>query len=143
MNRLNFMLGHWKGTGWTIGAGGVRQDFDQTEVVTKKVQGTVMTVEGEGHDPADAHRIVDSALAVVNYNDATSQYRWEAFSQGFVTDSTPVVGDHTFQWSLVETAVTIRYSLTFTNTAWHEIGEVTTDGGQTWHQNFQMDLCRS
>jgi hypothetical protein len=39
--------------------------------------------------------------------------------------------------------VTIRYSLTFTNTAWHEIGEVTTDGGQTWHQNFQMDLCRS
>jgi hypothetical protein len=143
MNRLNFMLGRWKGSGWIIGVGGVRQDFDQTEVVTKKVQGTVMTVDGEGRDPADAHRIVDSALAVVNYNDTTQQFRWEAFSQGFVTDTTAVVGDHTFQWSLVETAVTIRYSLTFTNTAWHEIGEVTTDGGQTWHQNFQMDLCRS
>jgi hypothetical protein len=30
----------------------------------------------------------------------------------------------------------------FTATTWHEIGEVTTDGGQTWDQNFQMDLRR-
>jgi hypothetical protein len=142
LNKLNFMVGHWRGSGWIIGAGGVRQNFDQTEKVTKKVQGTVLTVDGEGTDPADPSRVVDSALAVVNYNDTTQQYRWEAFSQGFVTETAPVVGDHTFQWSLVETGVTIRYSLTFTSTTWHEIGEVTTDGGQTWHQNFQMDLCR-
>ena len=54
----------------------------------------------------------------------------------------PVVGDNTFQWNLVETGVTIRCTPQFTHTAWHEIGEITLNGGQTWHQNFQMDVHR-
>ena len=142
MNRLNFMVGLWKGSGWNLAPDGTKQTFNQTETVTKKVGGTITTVDGEGRDPADPHRVVDSALAVINFNDATDQYRWEAFSQGYVTEVVPVVGDNTFQWSLVETGVTIRYSLTFTHSTWPEVGEVTVDGGQTWHQNFQMDLRR-
>ena len=143
MNGLNFMVGRWPGSGWNLAPDGTRENFDQTETVTKKVTGTIITVDGEGRDPADPHRIVDSALAVINFDDTSNQYRWEAFSQGFVTEVAPVVGDNTFQWSLVETGVTIRYSLTFTRSTWHEIGEVTVDGGQTWHQNFQMDLRRA
>jgi hypothetical protein len=142
MDRLSFMVGWWAGTGWTITRTGTRQDFVQTEKVRRQVQGQVITVEGEGRDKADVTRVVDSALAVVNFNDVTGQYRWEAFSQGFVTTTVPTVGTDTFQWSLVTPSVTIRYSLTFTATTWHEIGEVSADGGQTWQQNFQMDLHR-
>jgi hypothetical protein len=142
MQRLNFMVGFWAGSGWNLTQTGVRQDFRQTEHVKYQVSGLAISVEGEGRDPADLRRVVDSALAVINFNDVTNQYRWEAFSQGFITVATPVVGDHTFQWSLVTGGPTIRYSLQFTATTWHEIGEVSTDGGQTWHQNFQMDLYR-
>lgn len=142
MQRLTFMVGFWAGSGWNLTPAGVRQDFVQTEHVKYQASNLVISVEGEGRDPADLRRVVDSALAVINFNDTTSQYRWEAFSQGFVTVATPVVGTNTFQWSLVTGGPTIRYTLTFTATTWHEIGEVTLDGGTTWHQNFQMDLYR-
>ncbi|MFC4589602.1 hypothetical protein [Sphaerisporangium corydalis] len=142
MEKLGFMVGRWAGTGWTIGSSGVRQEFLQTERVRRQVGGLVISVEGEGRDRADPRRVVDTALAVINYNDVTAQYRWEAFSQGFVTTVAPVVGDDTFQWSLQTPSTTIRYTLQFTRRTWHEIGEFTLDGGQTWRQNFQMDLVR-
>lgn len=141
MNKLGFMVGRWAGSGWADTASG-RQEFLQTEHVTVKAGGQVITVEGQGRDKADPRRIVDTALAVINYNDATGQYRWEAFSQGHVTESVPVVGDHYFQWSLQTGGPTIRYTLTFTGRTWHEVGEYTLDGGATWRQNFQMDLRR-
>ncbi|GIH47884.1 hypothetical protein [Microbispora rosea] len=141
IRRLDFMVGKWAGSGWVDTATG-RQEFLQTEKVAYKAGGQVLTVEGEGRDKADPRRIVDTALAVVSYSDATGQYRWEAFSQGHVTESVPVVGDHTFQWSLQTGGPTIRYTLSFTGRTWHEVGEYTLDGGATWRQNFQMDLRR-
>jgi hypothetical protein len=142
MGRLVFMVGSWAGTGWTILPSGTRQEFLQTERVRYQAGDLVISVEGQGRDKADPRTIVDSALAVINYNETTGQYRWEAFSRGYVTTVVPVVGDHLFQWSLQTPAYTSRYTLTFTDTAWHEIGETTVDGGLTWHQNFQMDLRR-
>ncbi|MFF4193200.1 hypothetical protein [Nonomuraea sp. NPDC001831] len=142
MRRLSFMIGTWAGTGWTVTPSGTRQEFLQTERVRRQAGDLVISVEGQGRDRADPRTIVDSALAVINYSEATGQYRWEAFSRGYVTTVVPVVGDDTFQWSLQTPGYTSRYTLTFTGTAWHEIGETTVDGGQSWHQNFQMDLRR-
>ncbi|MEU8359087.1 hypothetical protein AB0C27_24020 [Nonomuraea sp. NPDC048882] len=142
MRRLFFMVGAWAGTGWTILPSGARQEFLQTEWIRYQAGDLVISVEGQGRDKADPGTIVDSALAVINYNDVTGQYRWEAFSRGFVTTVEPVVGDHRFEWSLRTPSFTTRYTLTFTDTAWHEIGETSVDGGQSWRQNFQMDLRR-
>ncbi|MFF0860951.1 hypothetical protein ACFYUV_04260 [Nonomuraea sp. NPDC003560] len=142
MRRLSFMIGTWAGAGWTVTPSGTRQEFLQTERVRWQAGDLVISVEGQGRDKADPRTIVDSALAVINYSEATGQYRWEAFSRGYVTTVVPVVGDDTFEWSLQTPAYTSRYTLTFTGTTWHEIGETTVDGGQTWHQNFQMDLRR-
>lgn len=142
MRKLAFMVGTWAGTGWATTSTGARQEFLQTERVRYQASDLVISIEGQGRDKADPRQIADSALAVINFNDITGQYRWEAFSRGYVTTVVPVVGDDLFQWSLQTPAATIRYTLRFTATAWHEIGEVTTDGGQTWHQNFQMDLLR-
>lgn len=143
MQRLSFMVGFWAGSGWTLTPAGVRADFRQTEHVKYQVGGLAISVEGEGRDADDPHRVVDSALAVINFDDVTGEYRWEVFAQGFITVATPVVGANTFQWSRpAGGTVLLRYTLRFTATAWHEIGEVSTDGGQSWHQNFQMDLFR-
>lgn len=75
MSKLNFMVGRWKGSGWNLAPDGTKQNFNQTETATRKVGGTITTVDAEGRDPSDRHRAVDST--------------------------------------------------------WHEIGEVTVDGGQT------------
>ena len=144
MQKVDFMAGDWAGSGWNLGSNGVRDYFTQTEKVHYQVQGTVLLVEGLGHEATDPSKIADSALAVLTYNDVTQQYRWEAFSDGSIEQSVPapVVGNDTFQWSLQFPGVTIRYSLTFTATTWHEIGETSLDGGQTFNQTFQMDLVR-
>lgn len=142
MRKLSFMIGAWAGSGWTILPSGARQEFVQTEWVRYQAGDLVISVEGQGRDKADLRTTVDSALAVINYNDVTGQYRWEAFSRGFVTTVAPVVGDHQFEWTLQTPSFTTRYKLTFTDTAWHEIGETSVDGGQNWQQNFQMDLRR-
>ncbi len=141
IRRLDFMVGRWAGSGWVDTASG-RQQFLQTEKVAYKAGGQVITVEGQGRDKADPRRIVDTALAIVSYDDQTGQYRWEAFSQGHVTATVPLVGDRFFQWSLQTAGPTVRYTLRFTGRDWHEIGEYTLDGGATWRQNFQMDLRR-
>lgn len=142
MRKLDFMVGRWAGAGWTITSSGERQEFTQTEHVRRQVSGLALSVEGEGRDKAQPRRVVDTALAVINYNDLTGQYRWEAFSGGHVTEVVPVVGDNLFQWNLQTPSVTIRYTLKFTRRTWHEVGEFSPDGGKTWRQNFQMDLRR-
>jgi hypothetical protein len=142
MRRLDFMVGLWAGSGWNLGQTGARQSFVQTEIIRYQAGGLAISVEGEGRDPADLSHVVASALAVINFNDVTNQYRWEVFTAGFVSVATPVVGDDSFQWSLVTGGPTIRYSIAFTRTSWHEVGEVSTDGGASWHQTFQMDLRR-
>jgi hypothetical protein len=73
--------------------------------------------------------VVASALAVINHDDRADTYRWEALSRGSVTTVHPVVGDGLFQWSLDLPDTTIRYTLRFTDKQWHEVGEVTVDGG--------------
>src|SRR3954451_2885814 len=120
MDRLSFMVGRWLGTGWVLTGSGTRQEFIESETVRRVVSGTVLSVEGEGRDKADPRRVVHSALAVVNFNDSTQQYRWEAFSQGYVSVVTPEVGTNRFVWSLQTPSSTVRYTLTFTATTWHE-----------------------
>lgn len=142
MQKVRFMVGNWAGSGWNLGSNGVRDYFTQTEKVHYQVQGTVLLVEGQGYEVTDPSKIADSALAVLTYNDVSQQYRWEAFSGGNIAQAVPVVGDDTFQWTLQFSNVSIRYSLTFTAKTWHEIGETSLDGGQTWNQTFQMDLVR-
>src|SRR5579859_7443544 len=142
MQKVSFMTGDWVGAGWNLGSNGVRDYFTQTEFVHYQVQGTVLLVDGKGYEVADPTKIADSALAVLTYNDVTQQYRWEAFSGGNIVQDIPVVGADTFQWGLQFPPVSIRYTLTFTNKTWHEIGETSLDGGRTWNQTFQMDLVR-
>lgn len=142
MQKVSFMTGDWVGTGWNLGSNGVRDYFTQTELVHYQVQGTVLLVDGQGYEVANPTKIADSALAVLTYNDVTQQYRWEAFSAGNIVQDIPVVGADTFQWGLQFPPVSIRYTLTFTDKTWHEIGETSLDGGQTWNQTFQMDLVR-
>ncbi|WP_336210454.1 hypothetical protein [Nonomuraea sp. LPB2021202275-12-8] len=142
MRKLDFMVGRWVGSGWTITETGAREEFYQTEQVQYQAGGLVISIQGDSRDKEDPRETVHTAFAVINYNDITQQYRWESFARGYVTEVVPVVGPNTFQWTLDVPGVKLRYTLEFTAKTWHEIGEISFDGGQTWQQNFQMDLRR-
>ncbi len=130
------------GRGWILTGPGQRAEFTQTETVQTKLDGTLLTIEGEGRDKNDRARIVHSAFAVLAYDAAKQQYKYVAFSGGRYLDIVPEVGDHGWRWSFDMPAGKIRYTLDFTDGLWHESGEISRDSGQTWSKNFEMTLNR-
>ncbi len=63
ISRLDFMLGTWTGSGWMMLGPGQRAEFNQTETVQKKLEGTLITIDGDGRDKSNPDRIVHNAFA--------------------------------------------------------------------------------
>ena len=143
MGKLKYMLGTWVGAGWIVTGPGQRAEFTQTETVQAKLDGTLLTIEGEGRDKGDPTRIVHSAFAVLAYDPAKQQYKYMAFSGGRYLDLVPEVGEHGWSWGFDMPYGKIRYTLDFDAGAWHESGEISRDNGQTWSKNFAMTLKKT
>jgi hypothetical protein len=140
--KLKDMIGNWEGGGWIMLGPGQRSEFTQTETVLSKLDGALLTIEGEGRDKNDPSKIVHSAFAVLNYDPAKQQYKYMAYSGGRYLDLAPEVGDHGWRWTLETPQGKIRYTLEFSTGAWREFGELSRDNGQTWSKNFEMTLHR-
>ena len=140
--KLKDMIGHWEGGGWISIGPGKRSEFTQTESVQSKLDGTLLTIEGEGRDKNEPGKIVHSAFAVVTYDPSSKQYRYRAFSGGRSLDLVAEVGEHGWRWGFDMPYGKIRYTLDFSGGKWHEFGEVSRDNGQSWNQNFEMTLTR-
>jgi hypothetical protein len=142
LTKLKDMIGNWEGAGWIVTGPGQRSEFTQTEVVQSKLDGTLLTIEGEGRDKNDPAKVVHTAFAVLNYDPVRSQYKYMAYSGGRYLDLTPDVGDHGWRWGFDTPQGKIRYTLEFSSGAWREFGELSRDNGQTWVKNFEMILHR-
>lgn len=140
MSKLDFMLGTWKGSGWIRMGPTHRSTFNQTEVVTKKLEGTLITIEGDGRDSADDSRHVHDAFALISYSD--SSFHFLAIANGNRLEVVPTVSDHIFQWGFDAPYGKVRYTLDFTSGKWHETGELSRGDGKTWNQNFEMTLTK-
>ena len=141
--RLDFMLGTWTGTGWMMLGPGHRADFTQTEIVTKKLDGALITIDGDGRDAANPDRHIHSAFATIYFLPDASAYHFTAFSGGNRLDVVPTVGDHTFTWGFDAPYGKTRFTIDYSTGQWHETGELSRDNGQTWTKNFEMILTRS
>jgi hypothetical protein len=140
MKKLNFMLGRWEGLGWSLGDQGKRVEFTQTEQVTLQLSGELMTVQGTGRVRGVPSF---SAFATATFDPATATYPWRAFNQGSKVETTLGVTENQFTWSFDSApAVTVRYRATFAEGKWHETGEVSSDGGDTWMPSLDMTLSR-
>src|SRR5262245_62100286 len=62
MKKLDWFIGHWKGTGWIQMGPQGRREFTQTETVEAKLDGLVLVIEGLGKAKADGST-VHTALA--------------------------------------------------------------------------------
>lgn len=142
LGKLDFMLGTWKGTGWMMLGPGKKAEFTQTEIVERRLDGSLITVEGDGRDAANPERHIHSAFATLYFLAIPHEYHFTAFSAGNRVDVIPVIGDKTFQWGFDAPYGKTRFTLDYTTGQWHETGEFSRDG-KTWTKNFEMTLTRS
>ena len=95
MKKLEFLVGNWKGQA-TVSRGGPPIQITQSELVQFKQDGLLLLIEGEGRNAEG--KVVFGALATVNYDEATSTYRFQAHSDGRFLDTELKVEKNAFSW---------------------------------------------
>lgn len=142
IDKLAHMTGDWRGEGW-MDFGGFRTTFRGSEVVTRKLGGTVLLVEGNftARPPgATADIPVHTTLGVISYDPATRGYRFTTWlATGTSGDRELVVTPEGWQWEIKSPRGVTRYRTSLTADRWLEIGERSPDG-EKWVQFFEMTL---
>jgi hypothetical protein len=119
----------------------------QTEQVERGLSGLVLIINGTGH--ATAERTGDPvfrAFAVISYNTRSDQYEVRAYThEGHATTATGVfLDDGSFRWSFAPGGpVQVRFTITFDQTTWRELGEISMDNGATWTRTVDLNLQRA
>ena len=148
MRKLSFLHGRWEGTGTMSRGPGTEQAARVVETVQPKLGGAILLVEGVGHTGAPGaadEKVVHHALGVISFDPDTNQYRMRAYrADGRFVDPTIVIEDKRIIWTFADPrAGTIRYTITINDKGqWHELGEMSRDGGKTFSPFFEMTLDR-
>src|SRR5213592_2695089 len=142
MKKLDWLVGHWKGTGWIQMGPQGRHEFTQTETIEARLDGLVLVIEGSGKAKEDGST-VHSALAFLSYDPRANQFRWHAFTPEGQIDTEAKVGTDTFEWTLqIPQRGRMRYTITRNDKGeWFEVGEMSRED-QTWYKTFEMTLRR-
>jgi hypothetical protein len=147
MKKLDFLVGRWKGGGWMELAPGQRRAFRGTEVVSRKLDGLLLTIEGlhrgQVGDKEEAV-VVHSAFTLVSYDNKARRYRFQAFTgRGDAEDAEAKVSERQLVWGLKAPGFgDVRYTIKVDDQGrWFEVGEVSRDG-KTWRRFFEMTLQR-
>ena len=140
MKKLDWFVGHWKGTGWIQMGPQGRHEFTQTETIEAKLEGLVLVIEGLGKAKEDGST-VHTALAFVSYDHHASKFRWHAFTPEGQIDTEAKVGTDTLEWTLeIPQRGRMRYTITRNEKGeWFEVGDMIHED-QTRHKFFEMTL---
>jgi len=145
IERLNFMVGRWRGEAWMLRGAGERVQTTMTEIVEPKLEGTVLQVEGLGVIPSEgggAPRPVHHALAVVSFDPRAGGYVMRSYiATGQSGDFALTLIDGGVSWTREVPGGRIRNTARFADGLWHEIGEFSRDG-TSWTQTMEMRLRR-
>jgi hypothetical protein len=144
MQPFALWVGKWEGSGWSIDAAGKRTEFKLSETVTPKVGGTVLLLEGHGTAADDSARITHDGAVFLYYDERASVYRWNGHDIGSgALDAEPRLKDRGLEWTLpAGGGATIRFTILFDATRWHEVGEVSMDGA-SWDTFMDVQLLRA
>ena len=140
MRKLDWFVGHWKGTGWIQMGPQERHEFTQSETIEAKLDGLVLVIEGLGKAKEDGST-VHMALAFVSYDHRANKFRWHAFTPEGQMDTEAKVGKDTLEWTLeIPQRGRMRYTITRNEKGeWFEVGEMIHED-QTRHKFFEMTL---
>jgi hypothetical protein len=145
MKKLHFLVGEWKGEGWTEYAPGQRRTSPINESVQPKLGGMVLLVEGLGKIKVpgkDEDLITHHALGILSYDEKEKIYRLRShLFTGQTTSAEARFTDEGFQWGFQPAPnMNIRYTVKLTEKGeWFERGEMSQDG-KSWRQFHEMTL---
>jgi len=144
MQKLDWLVGNWRGEAEIHVQPGQVQKIKQAESIQRKHGGALLLIEGTGsiRPPGqDVDVTVFEALAVITYDEANKRYRFHAHTGGHYSDAQATVSDGRIEWRLPRTTQgETRYTIQRTETGdWHEIGERSTDG-VTWRKFIELKL---
>ena len=145
MKKLNFLVGEWKGEGWSEMVAGQRRSSPIHESVQPKLGGMILLVEGLGKTKVPGKQeevVVHNAMGVISYDERGKTYRLRTYlSNGQSTDAEASFIDDAFQWRFqAGPSVKIRYTVKLTDKGeWFEIGEISQDG-TNWRKFHEMTL---
>lgn len=145
MKKLNFLVGEWKGEGWTEMMPGQRRTSPIAESVQPKLGGVVLLVEGLGKKQVPGKQeevIVHNAVGILSYDERAKTYRLRSYiANGQSTDAEAKFTDAGFQWAFqAGPRLSFRYTVKLTDKGeWFEIGEMSQDG-TNWRKFHEMTL---
>ena len=149
MKKLDFLIGHWKGSGYFEYSPGQRRNFTETENVQSKLNGLMLLFEGEGKSNSEqgAEITVHNALGLASYDDQAKAFKWHAFraDRGAVSsiETEAIVGNDKLEWGFPNPqGGTIRFTIELNDKGeWFEVGESSGDA-KTWQKFMEMTLIR-
>lgn len=144
IERLSFMVGRWRGEAW-MQRGPERVRTSMTETVERKLDGTVLLVEGLGVIPgtdSTATRAVHQALAVVTFDPQAGTYGLRSYiASGQFGDFALTLVPGGVSWTREVPGGRVRNTAHIDGATWHEVGEFSRDGA-SWMQIMEMNLRR-
>lgn len=143
IDRLSALVGNWQGQANVTAPHAMI--VHQTERVERDLDGLVLVIHGTGYANAEhSGAPVFQALGVISYDDRRGIYEARTYANGFTTTAeAQFLDDGSFRWSInAGGPVRIRYTITFDQNSWNEIGEMSRDSGETWSRTIEMNLSR-
>lgn len=145
MAKLSKMVGKWEGEATVQMGPGPAHKVRQTEHVQSKLDGTVLLVEGTGHqkDESGAEKVVFRALAVCAFDPTAKSYKFHAFrDNGTSTVATAEATDTGLIWGFEDgRGGKVKYTIALKDDTWSEIGEYLMEG-QPARKFFEMTVKR-
>lgn len=135
-DKFAWMDGTWRGTAVTRGPAGEHK-VTHTERVGTMLGGTLRVIEGKSFNPDGS--VGFNAFAVISFDPAKSSYDFRSFAQGRAGNMVIVPTADGYVWEIP--AAGIRYTATFKDRVWTEIGERIVPGKPAV-QFFEMTLTR-
>lgn len=144
MARLGPLLGRWSGTADIAGPQAVV--VHQTEVIETQLDGLLLVIRGAGFaTPEHTGAPLFQAFAVISYDERRAVYDVRAYNNGHVSTAVgEFLADGAFRWTFSPGGpVQMRFTISFTQNEWRELGEISMDEGATWRQTIDMNLRRA
>ena len=142
MKKVQWLAGNWEGEGWMMFGQEEKHTFLQTETVTSKLNGLLLAIEGLG--TVGESKIIHNAFAVLSFDSENQRFVMRAHkADGAFTEADALVNDNgDFIWGFNHPyAGELRFTIRQNDKGqWYEIGEVSSDNGKSWFQNFEMLL---
>lgn len=142
MAPLAELVGTWRGSGWIMLPDGTRETFESEEIVTSRISGAALLVEGRHWRPGHPETLVHDAMAMITWDAAAGAYRFRSIlSSGRGGDFPLEVGDRRFTWRMNMPQGAMEYVSEFGGNTWRERGRLTLPNGRIV-DFFEMVLTR-